>query len=50
MQGMDARTAVAYFLYVQHGVLPHTVEHISDREVALAYQFMLKWQRDTNGR
>lgn len=43
---MDRDTAVAYYLCVRHGVLPHTVLDIPEREKALIFEISQKEARD----
>lgn len=43
---MDRDTAVAYYLCVRHGVLPHTVLDIPEREKALILAMAQKEARD----
>lgn len=39
---MDADTWLAYYLFVNHGVLPGQVERMEPRERALAFQMARK--------
>lgn len=39
---MDADTWLAYYLFVNHGVLPGEVERMSTRERALAFEMAQK--------
>lgn len=43
---MDRDTAVAYYLCVRHGVLPHTVMDMSEREKVLVLAMAQKEARD----
>lgn len=44
---MDRDTWLAYYLYVNHGVLPGAVERMNERERALAYAMA---QKEIQGR
>lgn len=44
---MDVSVACAYYLCIRHGVLPHIVEEMTDREQALVLAFAEKEKRDS---
>ena len=44
---MDRDTAVAYYMCVRHGILPHVVCEMSEREKALIYAMSRKEYNDS---
>ena len=42
--------AVAYYLFVNHGILPRVVADMSEREITLCWQMALKEMESRKGK